>query len=59
MAQKIPQKQVTSAPVCPHCEKEIQDVHWRQMRTALQAEYLYMCPHCRKVLGAGVAVRVS
>jgi hypothetical protein len=56
MADKIPQTQVEYTPVCPHCEKEIREVHWRQMKTALHLEYLFTCPHCRKVLGVGVGV---
>lgn len=40
-------------PRCPHCEKDIKEVHWRMIQ-ALNAEYVFMCPHCRKVIGIGV-----
>ena len=46
-------KEAEHDPVCPHCEKPIQEVHWRSIE-AVNAEYLFMCPDCRKVLGVGV-----
>ena len=55
MAQKIPQTQVDYEPLCPHCGKELHEVHWRQMKTRILCEYLFICPHCRKVLGVGSA----
>lgn len=55
MGEKIPQKEVDYAPKCPHCEKDMHEIHWRQMRTTMYHEYLYMCPHCRKVIGVAAA----
>lgn len=55
MADKIPQKQVEHLPVCPHCEREIEQLHWRKLESFSHYEYIYMCPHCRKVLGIGTA----
>lgn len=40
-------------PRCPHCDNEIKEVHWRMLQ-AVNAEYLFMCPHCQKVIGIGV-----
>ena len=53
MAEKIPTKEADYLPLCPHCTKEIKEVHWRQM-PATNAEYIFCCPECRKVLGIGV-----
>jgi len=53
MASKLESTEVDYSPLCPHCEKEIYEVHWRQIR-AINAEYLYSCPHCRKIIGIGV-----
>ena len=38
-------------PLCPHCEKAIDEVHWREIKAFLQTEYIFLCPHCRKVIG--------
>ena len=40
-------------PLCPHCEERIDEVHWRQIE-AVNAEYLFICPNCKKVIGIGV-----
>lgn len=53
MAQKIPTKEADYFPLCPHCAEEVREVHWRQM-PATNAEYIFCCPKCRKVLGIGV-----
>ncbi len=53
MEEKITTREADYDPVCPHCSTEIKEVHWRQM-TAMNAEYVFTCPKCRKVLGVGV-----
>lgn len=53
MPPKLAEQQVDYDPLCPHCEKPIVEVHWRQIE-AVNAEYLFICPNCRKVLGVGV-----
>ena len=53
MAIKLDTREADYDPICPHCEQRIQEVHWRQM-TAVNAEYLFTCPHCNKVIGIGV-----
>ena len=39
------------APLCPHCDAEIERVFGRKMTGYLGVRYLYYCFHCRKVLG--------
>ncbi len=53
MSAKLASNQATYDPLCPHCEKELLEVHWRQLE-AMNAEYLFICPHCKKVIGIGV-----
>ncbi len=53
MAAKLASKQADYDPLCPHCEKIIEEIHWRQVH-AVNAEYLFICPNCKKVLGIGV-----
>jgi uncharacterized protein with PIN domain len=40
-----------AAPVCPHCEKEIQEVAARRVESTLGVRFMYYCTACRKVLG--------
>ena len=53
MAKKIRTREANYNPVCPHCDSELTEIHWRQM-PATNAEYIFNCPDCRKVLGIGV-----
>jgi len=53
MAEKIRTKEADYYPVCPHCSKEIKELDWRQMH-ATNAEYIFTCPKCRKIVGVGV-----
>jgi len=53
MTIKVASKEANYNPLCPHCEKTIDEVHWRQIE-AVNAEYLFFCPKCKKVLGIGV-----
>ena len=53
MATKLASKQADFDPLCPHCEKRLSEVQWRQIE-AVNAEYLFACPHCKKVIGVGV-----
>lgn len=39
------------SPVCPHCQAILQSLWYRKLRGALGRRYVYICPHCRKVLG--------
>lgn len=53
MSAKLETQEVDYYPLCPHCESELSDIHWRQLQ-AVNAEYLFICPNCRKVIGVGV-----
>ncbi len=53
MAERLASEESKHDPVCPHCEKKIAEMHWRRSQ-AFHEEYVFMCPHCRKVLGVGI-----
>ena len=53
MPTKLASREANYEPLCPHCEKRIAEVHWRKVE-AVNAEYLFVCPNCRKVIGVGV-----
>ena len=53
MTVKMASKEANYDPLCPHCERRVEEVHWRQLE-AVNAEYLFICPKCEKVLGIGV-----
>ncbi len=38
-------------PVCPHCESDLNIVHYRSMEATLGKRYIYFCPECLKCLG--------
>ena len=38
-------------PVCPHCEKGLREIWVRRLGGVFGKRYVYMCAHCRKVLG--------
>lgn len=42
-------------PVCPHCEKDLAEVHIRSKGAPFiqGSNIVYFCSHCRKVLGFG------
>jgi hypothetical protein len=42
---------ISLAPLCPHCGKEIQEIAVRQIESMLGVRFLYFCCACRKVLG--------
>ena len=48
-------------PLCPHCEKPLQDVKAKPIKGGfieLRDRWMYFCPGCRKVLGVGHALAV-
>ena len=53
MAMKLASKEADYEPLCPHREKNVREVHWRRI-TAVNAEYLFICPKCKKIIGVGV-----
>jgi hypothetical protein len=38
-------------PVCPHCDKELNNVFASRLDTFLGVRFIYFCGMCRKVLG--------
>ena len=44
-------------PICPYCEKELSEVKTKEFDkaklTLISQNFIYMCPHCRKVLAIG------
>jgi uncharacterized protein with PIN domain len=49
MIECIEKEEVT--PVCPHCNKKLDNVWCRSLSSFLGKRYIYFCPHCNKVLG--------
>ena len=39
------------APVCPHCEKDIRDLWYKELSGMMGKRYIYFCSECRKTLG--------
>lgn len=37
--------------VCPHCNRELKKVIFKEAETTLGSRYLYFCSHCEKSLG--------
>ena len=56
MAPKLASKEVDYDPLCPHCESKLDEVGWRKIKSWGTAEYVFICPHCKKVLGVGTAM---
>ncbi len=38
-------------PLCPHCERALRTVWYRQLKGVFGRRYLYFCSDCHKVLG--------
>ncbi|MGD2215880.1 MAG: hypothetical protein PVJ64_03950 [Gemmatimonadales bacterium] len=38
-------------PLCPHCERALRTVWYRQLKGMFGRRYLYFCSECHKVLG--------
>lgn len=53
MATKIASKEADYDPLCAHCEKEINEIHWRRIKSWSTYEYLFICPTCKKIIGVG------
>ena len=43
-------------PICPHCEKQIQEVRYFEQTGVVRMKVirLFVCPNCLKVLGTGM-----
>ncbi|NOX59383.1 MAG: hypothetical protein GXP29_11075 [Planctomycetes bacterium] len=53
MVARLASQESIDDPVCPHCDKKLKEIHWRRIE-AWCKEYIYICPHCKKVLGTGI-----
>jgi|GEM_PF-2008895 len=53
MPPKIASLEANYDPLCPHYEKKVKEVHWRRL-DAVNAEYMFICPECKKVIDIGV-----
>ena len=51
MAKVVESKEVDYDPLCPHCEAEITEVHWRKISAWTFDEFVFICPNCKKVIG--------
>ncbi len=38
-------------PLCPHCNRALEEVVATRMRHDLGRAYMHSCPHCQKVIG--------
>ena len=45
------EKHDEARPLCPHCDRELQKVWFRKLKSPFGKRYVYFCPTCRKVLG--------
>ena len=48
-------KNTKSAPVCPHCDKELDTIE-RVLKGLLEHTVIFICPFCKKILGIGYNV---
>lgn len=53
---KMEYKCMEVLPVCPHCDKEIEEIGYIEQTgiVRLKVVRVFICPHCRKVLGTGM-----
>ena len=45
------QRKDNITPLCPHCEKPQQTMHYQELGGRFGKRYVYFCASCRKVLG--------
>jgi len=52
----LPIRDEQKKPICPHCEGEIEEVHYFEQEGTVKMKVirLFVCPHCLKVLGTGM-----
>ncbi|MCB9249837.1 MAG: hypothetical protein H6613_15440 [Ignavibacteriales bacterium] len=41
----------TEKPICPHCEKQLNNILAQKCSTTLGVRFIYFCDKCKKVLG--------
>lgn len=37
-------------PICPHCDKPLLEIWFREIPSFFGRRYIYVCPNCRKCL---------
>jgi len=37
--------------ICPHCNEQLGQIYFRELRGSFGRRYVYFCAKCRKVLG--------
>ena len=40
-----------AASLCPHCDEPLDELWFRELKSALGRRYVYFCSRCRKILG--------
>ena len=46
------ERETRTGPKCPHCEKDLASVSYRELKGgAWGKRYIYFCPSCRSTLG--------
>jgi len=52
----VPVRDASKKPVCPHCEKQIDEMQYFEQTGVVKMKVirLFVCPHCLKVLGTGM-----
>ena len=52
----IPIKNDHEWPICPHCEKEMKEIRYFEQTGVIKLKVIriFVCPHCKKVLGTGM-----
>jgi hypothetical protein len=48
---KIPTGEAQTAPICPHCDRPIGGVLYRELDQSFGKAYLWFCGQCNKTLG--------
>ena len=38
-------------PICPHCEKELNEILTRKVESNFGVRFIYFCSKCKKTLG--------
>ena len=41
----------SNPPICPHCEKELDALNAKQIKTTFGVRFVYYCDSCSKILG--------
>lgn len=49
MLEAVEKKEVR--PLCPYCNKELETLWFRELKSTFGKRYIYFCPECKKVLG--------